>query len=260
MEYKADRLSTQQIRLFHLRVKHGLHVTDTRTAKRKLYYYRCLGSDNYRYPNGRICDNRPVRQDYLDDLVWKKVVQLLENPEIVHKEIDRRIREARNSNPTKIRKETLVKERARVQNGIDRLLDAYQEGLLELPEMRTRINELRKRESALKSELQSLEAKMVDQGTYLQLVNNIDGFLSRIRKSVECLTVLDRQRVLRLIVKEILVGPETVTIKHSIPTTVPVSEPTVPSCPSGYSVVPSYLLCGRSHQSLARKSLPPLRL
>jgi site-specific DNA recombinase len=44
--------------------------TSTRTSKRKLYYYRCLGSDDYRYPNGRVCDNRPIRQDQLDEVVW----------------------------------------------------------------------------------------------------------------------------------------------------------------------------------------------
>src|SRR3954453_1801420 len=35
----------------------------TTTAGNKIYYYRCLGSDNYRYEHGRVCDNRPVRTD-----------------------------------------------------------------------------------------------------------------------------------------------------------------------------------------------------
>lgn len=49
--------------------------TSTRTSKRKIYSYRCLGSDDYRYPNGRVCSSRPIRQDYLDGVVWKKVVE-----------------------------------------------------------------------------------------------------------------------------------------------------------------------------------------
>ena len=43
----------------------------TTTAGNKIYYYRCLGSDNYRYEHGRVCDNKPVRTDYLDGLVWE---------------------------------------------------------------------------------------------------------------------------------------------------------------------------------------------
>jgi site-specific DNA recombinase len=122
--------------------------------------------------------NRPIRQDYLDDVVWKQVMQLFEDPDLIRNEINRRIQEARNSNPAKARKETLVNEMARIKNGIDRLLDAYQEGLVQLPELRGRVHGLRKRESALTSELQSIESRMVDEEMYLQLVGRIDDFLS----------------------------------------------------------------------------------
>ena len=45
----------------------------------------------------------------------------------------------------------------RIKNGIDRSLDAYQEGLVQLPELRGRVQGLRKRDSALTLELQSIE-------------------------------------------------------------------------------------------------------
>ena len=45
---------------------YGYYRTSTRTARRKIYYYRCLGSDNYRYEGGRVCGNKPVRADYLE--------------------------------------------------------------------------------------------------------------------------------------------------------------------------------------------------
>ena len=231
---------------------YALYRTSTRTSSRKLYYYRCLGSDGYRHLKGPLCTNRPIRQDYLDELVWQQVVQLFEKPDLVHKEINRRIHDARNSNPTKVRKETLVKESSRVQNGIERLLDAYQEGLLQLTELRTRMQGLRKKELSIKAELQALDARMIDQEIYLQLVHNVDDFLARIRKSAETLNVLERQKVLRLITKEILVGPDIVTIKHSIPTASPPSVPMTPIRPAGDSNHASYLLCGRGNNPTLR--------
>lgn len=168
--------------------------------------------------DGRICTSRPVRQDYLDALVWQHLIQLLENPELIRAEIDRRVRESQESNPTKIRKETLVRQITRIQKGIDRLLDAYQESLLPLEELRKRIPELRKRESALKSELQTLEAKAMDQERYRELAGNVEEFLARLRHSAKSLDVITRQKILRLLVKEILVGDDTLTVKHSIPT------------------------------------------
>ena len=78
---------------------YAYYRTSTRTKTRKLYYYRCLGSDDYRYPNGRVCDNRPVRADFLDDVVWAQVTALLADPALVQAELDRRLAEMRTANP-----------------------------------------------------------------------------------------------------------------------------------------------------------------
>ena len=51
-------------RLRGLRLRLLPHLHPDRPAK--IYYYRCLGSDNYRYEGGRVCGNKPVRADYLD--------------------------------------------------------------------------------------------------------------------------------------------------------------------------------------------------
>jgi site-specific DNA recombinase len=227
---------------------YAYYRTSTRTSARKLYYYRCLGSDGWRYPKGQVCTNQPVRQDYLDDLVWREVMKLLEDPGLIRNEMERRIRELQESNPSKVRKEALAKAITRVQNGADRLLDAYQEGLLSLEQLRRRMPELKKRESALIAEVQTVEASVVDRERCLRLVGNLKGFLSSLHRSAQTLDVKDRQRVLRLVVKEILVGPDTLTVKHSIPG----------SSPSGDSGRPSYVLRGWSHQSAVGQHLPAL--
>jgi site-specific DNA recombinase len=215
---------------------YAYYRTSTRTTARKLYYYRCLGSDDWRYSNGRVCTNRPVRQDYLDALVWREVIQLLENPDLASREMERRIRRLQESNPTGVRKEALLKEITRIEKGMDRLLDAYQEGLLALEQLRRRMPELKRREAALKTELQTLQASVMDRERSLRLVGSLEQFLSRLRQSAQTLHVKERQRILRLVVKEILVGPDTLTIKHSIPV----------SRPSGGPERPSYVLRGWS--------------
>jgi site-specific DNA recombinase len=56
---------------------YGYYRTSTTTSSgRKIYYYRCLGSDDYRYPGGRVCQNKPVRADYADAVVWDHVTAL----------------------------------------------------------------------------------------------------------------------------------------------------------------------------------------
>jgi site-specific DNA recombinase len=102
---------------------------------------------------------------------------------------------------------------------MNKLLDAYQEGLIELEELRKRMPELRKRDQVLNSQLQSLEAVSIEQSHLLELSIKVEDFLKRMRHSAKSLGVLDRQKVIRLIIKEVLVGLDKITIKHSIPIT-----------------------------------------
>jgi site-specific DNA recombinase len=225
---------------------YAYYRTSTRTSSRKLYYYRCLGSDNYRHINGRVCQSKPIRQDYLDGIIWQQVVGMLEDPALIRREIQKRLREIQDSDPTKKRKEVLDREITRQQKGIEKLLDAYQEGLLEIDELRNRMPMLRKRNEALQAELRSLEAINADQQTYLRLAENIEDFSERLRSTADTLDVIARQQILRLLVKEILVYKETIKIRHSIP----VTGAALPGA-SGGEVMPGYLLCSRSHQSFA---------
>jgi site-specific DNA recombinase len=78
---------------------YGYYRTSARTARRKIYYYRCLGSDDYRYEGGRVCRNKPVRADYLDKVVWDHITGLLADPALIRAEISRRLERARASDP-----------------------------------------------------------------------------------------------------------------------------------------------------------------
>ncbi|HEY0723408.1 MAG TPA: hypothetical protein VGD41_05395 [Pyrinomonadaceae bacterium] len=57
-------------------------------------------------------------------------MRLLEDPELIHNELDRRLAAAREADPTKRREEALRRDLVRIRKSIDRLLTAYQEGLL----------------------------------------------------------------------------------------------------------------------------------
>jgi site-specific DNA recombinase len=229
------------------RCGYAYYRTATRTSKRKLYYYRCLGSDNYRYPNGRVCESRPVRQDALDEVVWDSVMGLLQDPTLIQTEIDRRIEVARESRPTKRRQETLRKDHVRLGKQMTRLLDAYQEELLSLEELRRRMMELNKRTRTVELELAALETSAEDEQRYLKIAETVEAFLGRLRTTANTLDVESRQKVLRLLVKEILVDHDTITIKHSIPVT---GHGSPPPGGSGGADSPSYLLRSGSQSAM----------
>ncbi|MBF0543219.1 MAG: recombinase zinc beta ribbon domain-containing protein [Candidatus Riflebacteria bacterium] len=81
------------------RCGYAFYRTSTRTSKRKIYYYRCLGSDAYRHLKGALCSCRPIRQDYLDSVVWMEVLRLLEDPNLIQGELNRRLEAAKSTDP-----------------------------------------------------------------------------------------------------------------------------------------------------------------
>jgi site-specific DNA recombinase len=237
---------------------YALYRTSTETTKRKLYYYRCLGSDGYRRLKGSVCSNRPIRQDYLDEFVWKETIRLLDEPALVQAEIDRRMEAARNADPLRQREQALRHQQTRLQNHIERMVTAYQEELITIDELRQRMPNLRKQEHAVESELRSLELASEDQSRYLRLAETLSEFRGKLRVRAETLDTVERQKILRLVVQEILVGSDTIRIRHSIPAADSgpgghgsPGSPTRPVAGTGFG---SYLLRTGSHHSALRCS------
>ena len=125
-------------------------TTTTTTAGNKIYYYRCLGSDDYRYQGGRVCGNKPVRADYADQVVWDHVTALLADPALIRAEIGKRLERAR----TWTRSPASAAARAgprQAGKSITAMITAYSEQLLTIDELRARMPDLRARETSLKA-------------------------------------------------------------------------------------------------------------
>jgi site-specific DNA recombinase len=164
---------------------YALYRTSTRSSARTIYYYRCLGSDGWRRLSGPVCNNRPVRQDLLDEVVWMEIVRLLEDPQLIQNELDRRLAAAREVDPSKRRAEALRRDLVRIRKSIDRLLTAYQEGLLSLDELRERMPNLRRREQADNAELQATVDQSFERAACLRLAETLTTFLARLRSSAQ---------------------------------------------------------------------------
>jgi site-specific DNA recombinase len=149
-----------------------------------------------------------VRQDHLDAVVWEQIIGLLEDDRLIQSEIERRRELAQTTNPLRKREEGLRREQARLENHVERLVTAYQEGLVTLAQLRQRMPDLQQRTQAVASELQSLEMAAVDQTRYLQLAETLNGFRIKLCARAETLGIKERQQIVRLLVKEILVGAD----------------------------------------------------
>jgi site-specific DNA recombinase len=203
---------------------YGYYRTRTTTSSgKKIYYYRCLGSDDYRYQGGRVCGNKPVRADYVDAVVWDHVAGLLADPALIRAEIGKRLERARTSDPVTRKRGQLEQALAKTTASVASMITAFSEQIITIDELRARMPGLRARETGLKDQIAALDAQAADRDAYLRLAEGLEGFLGRLRENSATATVEDRQRVLRSLVQDILIGPEKLTIRHRIPAREPSS-------------------------------------
>lgn len=196
---------------------YSLYRTHTITsAKKKIYYYRCFGSDGYRFEGVRKCNCKPVRQDYLDGIVWQQVMRLLEDPMLIQREVEKRVEQTRKASPVLKQKETILRQRNKLSQSIDKLLDAYQEGLITLAQLRKRMPELQKRINTTEKELENLKNHELALDQRLQLLD-AESFTSQLGINVAELDIKEKKKILRLLIKEVMVGDDIIDIRHSIP-------------------------------------------
>ena len=179
---------------------YALYRTSTRSTARKIYYYRCLGSDAYRRLGKFICDSKPVRQDLLDEVVWTEVVRLLEDPQLIQSEIaDGSPPHARAIRPNDVRMlsgaSSFVSARASIACSppIKRVFCRWMN-------YASACRNCGGREHADNTELQAIVDQLVDRQTYLRLAENADHVPHSPALVVGCARdVTERQRVLRLL-------------------------------------------------------------
>jgi len=211
--------------------------TETSAGKR-IYYYRCFGSDAYRFEGVRKCHCKPLRQDYVDGVVWQRIQELLEDPGLIQREVEKRVEQTRGASPVLKRKEVILKQRSKLCQGMDKLLDAYQEGLLTIAQLRSRMPELQRRLHATEKELENLKYYELALDQRLQYLD-VQSFTTQLGVNLGSLDIKEKKKILRLLVKEVVVGEDSIEIRHSIP---------VKEAENGQKEK-SYQLCKRSDQS-----------
>ena len=134
-------------------------------------------------------------------MIWQELLRLLRTPQLIQVELERRRTENLKSSPTQQRHEQVKRELARLSQQMDKLLDAYQEGLITLSDLRKRSPEIRNKMGALEKEQQNLNLQVVENKRWIELSNSMEAFLTRLNETAQKMTPLEKQKVLRTVVK-----------------------------------------------------------
>ena len=176
-------------------------------------YYRCIGMDASRFGGTRICRNRPVRLDRLDAAVWSDVRAMLEHPEELRREFERRLS---GDNATEIDPGQLRRQIAAVQRSISRLIDAYEADLLEKGEFEPRVRQAKERLARLRQEAAAATDRAAQRAELRLILRHLDDFAEQVRAGLEHADWETRREIIRSLVKSIKIEPEQVRITYRI--------------------------------------------
>jgi site-specific DNA recombinase len=185
----------------------------TPSGQRRSYaYYRCLGSDASRFGGQRLCWNKPVRTERLEEAVWQDVCSLLQEPQRITREYERRMAQPAPDDSVESLKDLAQK----VKRGIGRLIDAYQEGLIDRAQFEPRLAHAQERLQTLNDQITTLAAEQSRQQDLQLVISQVETFAKMLQGSLEQADWPTKRQVIRTLVKQIEIGTEGVKVVYRI--------------------------------------------
>jgi site-specific DNA recombinase len=178
-------------------------------------YYRCVGSDAYRFGGHRLCPNTQIRTDLVDLAVWTQVRTLLEHPERLREEYQRRLEDPDQQE----RRADLVTTQAqlrKLEQGIGRLIDSYAEGLIEKGEFAPRLARLKERVALLDRHAHDLAAHAALESDLRLIIGHLDDFAATVRERLDQLDWETQRGIIRTLVKRVEIDQGQVNVVFRI--------------------------------------------
>src|SRR5262249_53195839 len=186
-----------------------------RKGKPRAYaYYRCLGTDAYRFGGERLCQNAQVRTDLLDLAVWQEVCTLLTHPERLAEEYRRRLQPETHAQRTPLA--TSEDQISKVRQGVARLIDSYAESLIDKHEFEPRITRLRQRLARLEEQRQALAEEAALHGELQLIIGRLEDFAIKLHDGLETADWASKRDLIRALVTGVEVARNEVNVVFRI--------------------------------------------
>ncbi len=181
-------------------------------GKRRYAYYRCVGSDAYRFGGKRVCHNKQIRTDKLDQAVWNDACELLRNPKLLRQEYERRLSAPESSSS----EQSLKKQISTAQRSVNRLIDAYADGVLTRKEFDPRVKRARQRLTDVEAQLTELQTETREQSTLREALACLDDFSTTVSSNLADADWATKREILRTLIARVVIEPTQIRVVYRI--------------------------------------------
>jgi site-specific DNA recombinase len=183
------------------------------------HYYLCRGrTDLLRVAQGQRCTARYIPAGQLDELVWADLCALLTDPAQVARALTRARGGAWLPQELQARQAAIRRALSQLDHQMQRLLDAYLAGVVELPELQHNRQELDRRRATLQAQQRQLEATARQRLELAAVADGIEAFCQTIRDGLAAATFAQRRQLAELLIDRVIVTDDQVEIRYVLPT------------------------------------------
>jgi site-specific DNA recombinase len=177
--------------------------------------YQCHQKDAIRV-NPDPCPNPAVQAERIEELVWQSINQLLRDPRSLAEQYQLR-EQALEQTPAQLEQQRLTRKIQALKGEDQRLIDAYQAGILDLNNFKERRERIADEISRQESHQAAIKQQLEQQQERQSLICSLEEFARIISSSLDNPSFETKQKILRLVVGRIEFKKNEIGIKYLIP-------------------------------------------
>jgi site-specific DNA recombinase len=210
------------------------------------HYYVCPGTKNPFLIEKR-CSQRCIGADALDELVWEEVSTRLQDPDLVLEAYRECRIHRRNGEEAGLSEQgqKLATQIKLANTEMTRLLDAYQAGTIELPELQKRRRLVDAKLDTLHREKELLEKMAREQKQEGDIRRDLEEFRALVSDRAQHSSFEDKQKLIRMVLDKVVVKDWRVDVHYNIPLS-------RPAAAREEKVSTNFDLCNARHRSARR--------
>ncbi len=159
-----------------------------------------------------------IRHKPFDDKVWQGLVELLQDPDNLKKQLDKRL--TRKNDPSETEKidiEQIEKKVQKLDEQEKRILDAYREGIIELEELKEQKSKISCTQSSLNSKIKAVQNQQDGSertDITLSMLGDVSNRFQRVMAKADFPT---REKLANLLINSVTLYQNKAVVSGNIP-------------------------------------------
>lgn len=184
----------------------------------KYRYYHCRNT----YPttiSKATCNAGYINADTTENIVWREVRKVIENPQVILADLKRRVKSQNNGNGHKVETE-LADAKKKLQKCTtreQRLLSLFEFNSITREELLERVNKVRAEQQEIEKQLthlSSIKAQTIDVDS---LEKELTSFCDKVQKGLENCSFMNKRLALDILQVQVTATPGKINIKMAVP-------------------------------------------